>query len=74
MKKRLYGLLLAICLLLCLAACGEAEDVSAGTAAPTEMTEAVPETTEVPPETTVSGLLENNVEDKVCVGLVPTTA
>ena len=76
MKKRLYGLLLAICLLLSLAACGEdeAEDVSAGTAAPTEMTEAVPETTEVPPKTTVSGLLEDNVEDKVCVGFVPTTA
>ena len=74
MKK--YGVcaVLVICLLLGLTACKEeaVENVPA-TAAPT-VAETIPETTEPPAETIVSGLLEDNVDGKVCVGFIPTTA
>lgn len=61
--------------MLSLTACKEEiKEAPVATAVPAETTEAVLETTEALPETTVSGLLEDNVEGKVCVGFVPTTA
>jgi len=74
--NRKVAIALSVCLLLGLTACGEetAEEASAIIAAPVETTEAVPEPTEAPPETTISGWLEDNVDGKVCVGFVPTTA
>ena len=69
MKKLLCGVLAAL-FLLGLTACKE-ETLET---IPTTATSAVPETTVTPPETTVSGLLEENVDGKVCVGFVPTTA
>lgn len=75
MKKKLVYVLLSVCLMLSLTACKEENrDATAATVVPTEITAAVPETTAVPTETTVSGLLEDNVDGKVCVGFVPTTA
>ena len=61
--------------MLSLTACKEEiKEAPVAAAVPAETTEAVLETTEALPETTVSGLLEDNVEGKVCVGFVPTTA
>lgn len=75
MKKKLVYVLLSVCLMLSLTACKEENrEVTAATVVPTEITAAVPETTAVPTETTVSGLLEDNVDGKVCVGFVPTAA
>ena len=75
MKKKLVCVLLSVCLMLSLTACKEENrEVTAATVVPTEITAAVPETTAVPTETTVSGLLEDNVDGKVCVGFVPTAA
>lgn len=70
MKKRLLSILLLFCLLLSLTACTAEKQEEAVPG----VTEAPVETTEAPPETTVSGLLEDNVDGKVCVGFVPTTA
>lgn len=75
MKKNALCLLLAVCLLVSLTACKEeTKEAPGATASPAETTEAVQETTEVSPETTVSGLLEDNVDGKVCVGFIPTEA
>lgn len=76
MKKRLLSIMLLFCLYLSLTACTEEqkEAVPVATELPAETTEAVTETTEAPPETTVCGMLEDNVDGKVCVGFVPTTA
>ena len=73
MKKYVLCAILTLCLLLGLTACKEktAEPVSTTVV---QTTEAVSETTVVPTETTVSGLLEDNVDGKVCVGFLPTTA
>ena len=74
MKKRVASILFVICLLLCLTACKEEiVEPLATTVAPVETTEAAVEITEAPTETTVSGMLEDNVDGKVCVGFVPTT-
>ena len=72
MKKMLCALLLLL-LLLGLTACKEetAEPVPTTVA---ETTESVTENTEAITETTASGMLEDNVDGKVCVGFVPTTA
>ena len=76
MKKRLLSIILLFCLFLSLTACAEEqkETVTVVTEAPVETTEAVPETTEASSETTVCGMLEDNVDGKVCVGFVPTAA
>ncbi len=74
MKKRMFRLLLAACLLLGLTACEEEkteETVPAALPAPTETTV---ETTEIPTEPAGPVLLEDNVEGKVCVGFMPTEA
>lgn len=73
--KRFTAMVLSVCLLLGLSACREkTEEIPVAAVPPTEITEPVPVTTEAPPETTVSGLLEDNVNGKVCVGFVPTAA
>ena len=73
--KKTVGMVLTVCLLLSLSACKEENlEETIPSANAVETTEAVPETTEAPAETIVSGLLEDNVEGKVCVGFIPTTA
>ena len=72
MKKYVLYVILAVCLL-GLTACSEETAESVPTTV-VQTVEAVPETTAVPTETTVSGILEDNVDGKVCVGFLPTTA
>lgn len=72
MKKYILCVLSVICLLLSLTACKEEVVETAPVVA--ESTETLPEITEMPTETVVSGLLEDNVDGKVCVGFLPTTA
>ena len=72
MKKYVLYVILAV-FLLGLTACSEETAESVPTTV-VQTVEAVPETTAVPTETTVSGILEDNVDGKVCVGFLPTTA
>ena len=73
MKKNILWILWMLCLLLGLTACKEdASEIVPATSAPAVQENT--ETTAVPAETTVSGLLEDNVDGKVCVGFIPTTA
>ena len=72
MKRNILCLLLTVFLLLSLTACKEEVVETAPVVA--ESTETLPEITEMPTETVVSGLLEDNVDGKVCVGFLPTTA